>query len=796
MNTHRQASPHFTSLLKLAATFLLVIYMLLIGGSFDATIRFRVQLLNAIGATIIALLWLASRLRQRARLIAIGLEWSLLALALSQFVAAAASAQPRLSLEAAVSATAWISAFIITCDLMIFSQQRDYVLNALIVAAAIITTQALWEVAGWFLLWARLEQAPPAAFRVNGFLGHANLTAAALNLLLPLVIVRALNAKSLAERLALTVLALSMLVAEFYSSSRAGWIAGAAALGLMAALVGWASRERVAGWAALWQRQSWVARASLIALGVGGLIAGGWLLARQSQHATHSALFASRQIFWQPAWQLFLASPLTGAGPDLYPWFYPRATSIPPGEVVPHAHSLVFQLLSGSGLLGFGAALSVAIVGSFKLWRRWQNDSDKVMTAALISSLAGIGVHSLFDYFFGSPAFVFLLIMIGALAFAPPPSPRHEKAGIRAAWLALPLTFIVGFTIFSLRGAALNDRGLQLATQNKWDEAARVFQQAATVDPGFTLYWEHAAQALTRAGETEAAIPLWKRVAHDDPYWSLWPVTLAVLTNEPASMDSALRLAPDSYLVTLNAGALAESTGDAATATRHYQQTLTLNPLLAGALFWAQTPLREEALAEWQAAQPVDTTSLAQGWAALEAGDAERAVKLFEHARAESALSNQPYLGLSRAYWALGDEKQAELFLHTGQNLPVYTIYETLGFKLLEGDWQAAHGDRAGAKRAYTELFSAFNEYTLAGPGTYGYPWRSWVVYHRNALPSDLIPQLVRADITAEIDARLAQVAQWHIEDDERDIGCYILERVRREAPISASGKLRETLCQ
>lgn len=794
MNTRRM-SPQFTSLLRLAATLLVVVYMLFIGGSFDATIRFRVQLLNAIGATMIALLWLASRLRQRARLVATGLEWPVLAFALSQFVATAASAQPRLSLEAAVSATVWITVFIITCDLMIFGQQRGYVLNALIVAAAIITVQALWEVTGWLLLWTRLGQAPPAAFRVNGFLGHANLTAAALNLLLPFVIARVLNAKSLAERFALTVLALSMLVAEFYSSSRAGWIAGAAALGLMAALIGWVSRERVAGWAALWQRQSWVARASLIALGVGGLIVGGWLLARQSQHATHSALFESRQIFWQPAWQLFLASPLTGTGPDLYAWFYPRATSIPPGEVVPHAHSLVFQLLSGSGLLGFGAALSVAIAGGFKLWRRWQNDGDKVMTAALISSLAGIGVHSLFDYFFGSPAFVFLLMMVSALAFAPPAYRHHERAGMRAAWLTLPLILILGFTAFSLRGAALNDRGLQLAAQNKWGEAAEVFQQAATADPGFTLYWEHAAQALTRAGETEAAIPLWKRVAHDDPYWSLWPVTLAVLTNDPVTMDSALRLAPDSYLARLNAGALAESTGDAATATRYYQQTLTLNPLLARALFWAQTPLREEALAEWQAAQPVNTTSFAQGWAALEAGDAERAVKLFEQARAESALSNQPYLGLSRAYWALGDEKQAELFLRTGQNLPVYTIYETLGFKLLEGDWQVAHGDRAGAKRAYTELFSAFNEYTLAGPGTYGYPWRSWVVYHRVALPSDLIPQLTRADITAEIDARLAQAALWHIEDGEREVGCYILGRVYREAPVSESGKLWEALC-
>ncbi|MGH2522451.1 MAG: O-antigen ligase family protein, partial [Anaerolineales bacterium] len=557
---------HFAHLLQLAATLLVALYMLLIGGSFDATVRFRVQLLNALAAGVLALAWLIIRLRQRARLAHTGRELSLLAFVLSQWVAAGTSAQPRLSFEFAASVTAWSIAFLILCDVLASGWPRSYVLHALVLAAFIIAAQALWEVAAWFALWAGLGQLPPTAFRLNGFLGHPNLTAAALNLLLPLVIAQMLMARKTITRLALGALALAMLAAEFFSSSRAGWIAGGATLGLMAGLLAWERREQIGGWALRWRRWPLPVRLGSFTFALGLLAAGGWLFVRQSQHATHGSLLFSRQGFWLPAWNLFLAHPLTGAGPELYPWFFPLSYSIPPDEVIPHPHSLIFQLLSGSGLIGLGAALGLGAAGALRLWRRWQDGPDRLWTAAFASSLFGVFVHHLFDYFFSTPAFVFLFVVVSALAFAPdltpPPSPFRRGGQLHPSLLALPLALMMGITAFSLRGAALNDQGLQLATQGNWAGAARAFQRAAELDPGLTLYWAEAAQAATRAGDAQSALPLWQRARHDDPNWAVWPATLAVLTGDPAAMQPAQQLAPRSDLFALNAGALAEAAGD------------------------------------------------------------------------------------------------------------------------------------------------------------------------------------------------------------------------------------------
>lgn len=770
-------------------------YMLLIGGTFDATLRFQVQLLNAGLAGVLAILWLTLRIKQKGKLRFTGLEWPLLAFSLSQWIATATSAQPRLSLEAAINVTAWSIAFLIVCDIFRDSWPRTYVINALLIAGGLIAAQGLWEVGQWFAQWAALEQLPPAAYRLTGFLGHPNLTTVIINLLLPLVIAQLIRVETSnrPQRLALGGLGLSLLAAEFFTSSRAGWIAGAATLSVMAVLLAWPKRERWSAWVANWQSRPWPMRLTVLGVGLSGLFLVSWLLIRQTSHVTHGSLFLSRQEFWGPAWTLFTTQPLTGTGPDLYPWFYPALTPASSNWLPPHAHSLIFQILSSSGLLGLGALLLLAGTAGLKLWRVWQNAADKTLAAALISSLIGFSLHHLFDYFFGTPVTAFFLLILGALAVALDESPSPKI--IPPLSLAFPLALVGGLTAFSLRGAALNAQGLALADKKEWAAAGQAFQRAAETDPGLTLYWEEAAQAFTRAGEVSAAIPLWQRAAQDEPDWPVPQAVLAVLTHNPAAMQPALNLAYQNYLLTLNAGALFEAAGETATARAEYEQALTLNPALSRALFWKQTSLRADLLASWQATQPRDSSALAQGWAALKAGEAEHARQFFVQAQVEAPLSNRPYLGLAQADWALGNKAQAERDLRVGQNLPVAFIGETIDFYLLEGDWASAQGQRREALEKYTLTFSAIADYTMAGPGTYGYPRRSWIVFHRAALPSDLVPQFAHADITAEIDERLAQLAQWYVEDQQPETACFILERVYREVPNSKSGKLRQELC-
>ena len=797
MRPPRAWSPQSTRLLQLAATLLIALYMLFIGGTFDATIRFRVQLLNTVAGGALALLWLGVRLAQRQGWRTSGLELPLLLFAATQWVTLLTSAQPRLGLEWAAGCLAWTAAFCILYNLLASGWPREYVTNALLVVAAVLAADGIWAAAGWYLQWARLGQLPPVNFRYFGLLGHANLTAGLLNLLLPLVIARVLSG-SVLQRAAMASLAAAMLVTEFFTSSRGGWLAGGAALAALGLLLVY-QRGGVAwlrGMVRRWNNRSWILKtASLLGL---CLAAGGaaWLLLRQARQITHGELFDSRSQFWPVAWDLFKRQPLNGAGPDLFPWFYSHYYSIPPDFFAPHAHSGLLQILCGSGLLGLAGLIVVAAGAARLIWRAWRASNGSVETAALMAGLLSVFFHQLFDYLFGTPIMPLLVLVITALALAPLPGSRPSRAR-SPLWLVAAVLVPLAVFAFALRASYWNDVGLAEAAGGQWQPAATAFEQAAQNDPGLTLYWEEAAYAETRAGHIEAALSWWEQAARSDPYWAVVPASIGILrpAGDAAAAQAARSLAPGSYLFALNAGAISEAQGSASLASEAYTTALNLNPRMANALFWQQSPQRASVLDTWRAHQPADNSGLAAGWAALKANAPAQAVALFQAAMTASPDSLEPYAGLASAYLALPDVTAAQRTIDAGLALPVAKLDETLGLHLVAGDVRAARGDRAGATAEYSIVFSAISDYNIDGPGSYGDTQREWQVYHRQALPTELIPQLPRAVITPEMDQRFARLAQWQMEAGQHAAACYVLVRVNAEAPHSTSGQLYSRLC-
>jgi len=776
-------SPHFTILMRFAGAMFITLYMLLIGGSFDASVRFQVQLLNALGALLLGGVWLNIRTRQNTTLQLTGLELPVILFVLSQWVAGGASSFARLALEPAVNATAWALVFIIFTDMLNAGWPRQQWLNALLLAALVITAHGLWEFGAWLARWLALGEFPWVAYRVTGLLGHANLTAAALNLLWPLVWVRSQASGGL-TRWALRGLLLGVFITLFLTSSRGGWLAGWFTALLYLGL----TRPLPSLWGA-WKNLSLKFKTTLMFISLIWLISGTGLVAFQLNHATHGALLSSRQPFWQPAWELFLFRPLAGVGPELFAWFYPTFYSIPPDWFAPHAHSLPLQLLSGSGLLGGVAGLWLVIQAVRLVRRRWENDSaQRGLLAALIAGLCGFMAHQGFDYFFGTPTMIFLFVLVSALLFAPPqPTPTRAKPN----WLALPLVLVTALTGFYLYGAALNAQGLQLAAQNRWAEAARVFEAAAQFDPSFPLYTTEAAHAYTRVGEIDRALPLWRRSVDLDPAWAAPALNLAVLTHDQTVMTNALEHAGRSDLIALNAALNAEQLGDEARARYFFERALEFNPALSQALFWQQTPLRRALVQNLS----TPASALSQGEAALQTGDFAQAQTWFEQARAEAPLTHAPYVGLARAAQGLGDLARAERYWRISQLLPASSLAQSLPSIELEGDLAVARGDRATALHAYGLAFSAINDFGLQGPGTYGYPQRDLIVFRRSALPSDLVLQVQHALLTPDLDQRLAQLARWYIEAGQLETGCFILGRLNREAPESESGALARQQC-
>src|SRR5262245_59072112 len=88
-----------TRRLRLALSLIVVLYTVLLGGSFAASIVYAAQALNFAGSAALTLGWLVVRLAQRRRVALTGLEWPLLIFAGSQWLALLFSMQPRLGLD-------------------------------------------------------------------------------------------------------------------------------------------------------------------------------------------------------------------------------------------------------------------------------------------------------------------------------------------------------------------------------------------------------------------------------------------------------------------------------------------------------------------------------------------------------------------------------------------------------------------------------------------------------------------------------------------------------------------------
>jgi tetratricopeptide (TPR) repeat protein len=799
----RMWSPSSTRLAQLAATLLAAAYMLFVGGTFAATLVFEVKRLNLLLGGGLALIWLLVRLKQRRPLRATGIEWALLAFVLSQWVAVLTSAQPRLGLDWAASLFVWFAVLMILADLLANGWPRAYLLNSLVLLAIVLVANGVWTTAQWFGRWAALGVLPPVAFRYDGLLEQANLAACVINLLWPVVLLRSLQIKKRAGRVALHILIAGLLVLEFFTSSRAGWIAAAAALATIGGLLATKTGTHVF-WArlrSLWQQQRLLSRILLVMAALAIIVGTTWLLTKETQVVTHGNLFQSRDTFWSAAWSLFLAHPLTGSGPELFPWYYPHFVSIPPEFFPPSAHSVLMQVLSGSGLLGIAALATLAAILARRLWGQWRATGGSIEAAALAAALVSFGVHGLFDY----PITIFILMLLAivtALALAPTPgaipakssdpAPRTFPPALAMAVIVVPVAVFA----FILRGASINAAGLALADSGQWQAAAVKFEQSARLDPGLTLYWEEAAYAYTRAGAVSTALPIWRRAAQDDPYWALVPANIGAISNDLRAAQTAHALAPESHLFALNAGAVAEVVGDQAATNQDYQTALDLKPSIATALFWQQTPLRAQALENWRARQAqAGSTLLSQAQAALDSGNAAAALPLFDRARVQDPQSNAPYLGLVRSNIELHDYGNADHYLQAGLSIPVVAFEDTLGLYVAQGDLAEARGDRGAAMAAYSGVFAAIDDYDIGGPGSLGFPQRSRIVFHEVALPAEIVPQMAHADITADMDARFAQLAQWELAAGQNLVGCHVLERVHREAPISASGRLYVSLC-
>lgn len=732
-------------------------YVLLLGGTFNGLVLYRLNLINTLLVAAVGLLWIGWRIVRRRPLPRTVLDYPLMALLAVYGVATVFSIDPRRSIYFTLQMLLYVWIFYLFVDLLQSGWPVELFIKVLLILSVFILFFGVWELVRWYGEWLSIggwtNPIPPASTRVRAFLGHPNFVAAFLNLLLPLVLVHVLR-HGWGTRILCGIWTLCALVLVFFTSSRGGWLGTLAALGSFGGL--WLVEHR----SIIADAWSWLCRCrwrlvALTAVVASLVVLAGLLLIWQVQHPSHGGIVESRRWIWSAAWQSLRDDPLTGTGPFTFGSQMTRLYDIPPGMLLAHAHNYAFNTAAETGLPGFLVLLWIAavLVGVASRRLRALAGDRRLAMGGVIAALLGCAVHSLFETPQTMPTIcVVIAILLAILVKEDRPdaklSPKIGNGLLFISWL-----LITGGGLWMLRAYAPFTQGVLAANLGQWRAAVVELDRAARFDPANAFFHLQAGyahgrlaldvgdrQALERAlAEYEVGVAL-------EPNFGTNWANLGVLrwaNRDEAGAIAALQKAVDlsdepAFQLTL--GRMHETVGHEADARTMYTAALQSRPFWAESFFFRATPLRAELRREWLAEHRLDLlpqdADLAAGWEALSDGDPAKAQAYFERALGVP----DAYRGLGLAYLAQGEEALAEQALRTARFIPSVSPWDSSRSGIALGKLAVARGDCAQAVFEYERALDELRHVTSFGPGTMGLSDYGWYIFHRESIMPDLLP--------------------------------------------------------
>lgn len=603
--------PSLAARLGWAAFAVLVVYVLLLGGTYAGVSAPALRLLSLAIITIglgcwAVLAWRRPEWRPRTAI------WPafavpLLVLALTTIL----SPWPRLGLDYVAWATILVALYLFLVRIMSLPLARERIGGLAAVLGILLSlTYIVLVVVRWFEWWDLMGRFATPMLRpaYQSLLGSGPTIVAPTLILLAAVgfgglgAEAAAGARSRGRRALLATLAGLTTIAVVLTGTRAAWLALAVALALVVAgvVVQDRGRLRTRAGALLAERRA------RITLAVGAVAAILVLVVAMPILAERLAApgDGGRGAYATIALRQFEASPLVGLGPGT--WAPRRMAYTEPGEldyVVPHAHNIYAQTLAESGLLG---ALAGLVVLGAVLWllvggirdadprrRRW--------SWAATFTLLYLALHSFLDGFINLPHMMLLAAL--PLAVVDATSPRalglpilrpDSRWGARLRAGAAVLVFVAAglaigalFRIESL--AMANEQAVLAAEDGDWAAAAHDAALAVAEDPDMPPYQVSRGLAAAAADDWgTAALAFVDAVAVDDQPETWLDLGLALhelgrpAEEVEAAIAAGLRIGDQQPSILVAAGSLYDRIGEPEGADEAFTRALRQAPSLAG----------------------------------------------------------------------------------------------------------------------------------------------------------------------------------------------------------------------
>lgn len=401
-------------------------------------------------------------------------------------------------------------------------------------------------------------------------IGNTNALGAILLGMTPFVVGRALTANNWIARVGWGLYSLIIIVNLLLTLSRGAWLGMVTALSLLLLLMlKHYNMLSVYAFKAWWSQQTVLHRRLFSGFGLfifTGLIVVGLLLINSFSISARRPELRTR--LWNSALLQFAEKPITGQGFYTFGRDYGLSISIPPEQSHAHAHSVPLNIMAEMGLIGF-VVFVITIGWVVRLvWRRWADikGDERLIWISAIPTLAGFGVHHLFDL----PAMMPIVALVGLLVLILVCAP-HQPQVVTTRWrkIGQPLGIIVLWVGLMVSGVwssniyqnYLDAMRISFAQDDEIIEAYREtalrLNDVIAQDPMHPIY--HQQQAfiwglIAESGDAEAiqnGITSYQRFLELEPNHAIsWANLSALLwqaddiTSAIASIEQAINLAP------------------------------------------------------------------------------------------------------------------------------------------------------------------------------------------------------------------------------------------------------------
>lgn len=504
--------------------------------------------------------------------------------------------------------------FVRKSDLKIW---EDSIIVFIVILCLIETGLGFFWLAKWFGISENGFSLPPIGYRIQGILlAGSNFTSVFLNLALPFIVLRLMMAKSKRAKWLWTLVSLLIVIIQYFSSSRGGWIGSVAAVSVTVILYCLRSGRIVPsdqlGRQLVESIRKNLGILPLLSFFVFVVIA---FFNYQTQISPgHYGLLSGREQIWARSLQIWSNSIYLGHGAGSFPILYAHLSKLPPGWLAADAHNLWLEVAAENGLLGIFFALLIGVMLArlgIRVWKSAKDNPDvRARWAAYVGVGVGIFVSNLSGFYFQIPIYTITCLLLLSLAMKLDEDQTIKLSRASGASFLILILFLFGYgSWFLLRGVDSYRKGADEILSGNESAGMKLICDSARQAPEKSVYQYQCGLAAAQVyyetvdeNTLDRALQATRTGLAMDPYWPVNRANLSILewldgerTSALADMKDAVQKAPGNALLAVNLGWMAEELGLEDLARASYRQAILVDPWLSMNPFFKESQLRYSA---------------------------------------------------------------------------------------------------------------------------------------------------------------------------------------------------------